>query len=100
MDYNFGLFLIVIGLLIIFLTLFTSYNIISGKSEPFQIFQTEEVLEEASTIEEEIIKRILPSESINELMNLIAWSIFSFIFIYGGAKISSLGVILVKKKYE
>ncbi len=44
----------------------------------------------------EQLKRILPTKTIIGFLNLIAWSIFSAILIFGGAQISTLGIKLIK----
>lgn len=41
-------------------------------------------------------ERLIPSDAISKIMNLSSWSIFAFILIYAGTKISSLGISLLK----
>ena len=104
-----GWLLFVLGIIIVISTLFTSYNIISGKTEAPKIFKEQEEKkialekEEIKNFEEQMqkmlmeeMKNIIPSEAINKLMNLFSWSIFAFIFIFGGGKISTIGIKLLK----
>jgi len=41
-------------------------------------------------------EKLIPADLISKLMNLSSWSIFAFIIIYAGSKISSLGIKLLK----
>ena len=104
-----GCLLFVLGIIIVISTLFASYNIMSGKTEAPEIFKKQEEKkialekEEIKNIEEQMqkilieeIKNLIPSEAINKLMNLFSWSIFAFIFIFGGGKISTIGIKLLK----
>lgn len=106
----FGWLLLIIGIGIIVSVLYLSYNIFTAKNEIPQIFKipeenqslalddqdlsVEEQMKE--TIQEEI-KNIIPSEIIFTLFNLVAWSIFAGISIFGGAQISGLGIRLIKE---
>lgn len=40
--------------------------------------------------------KMIPSDMITKMMNLSSWSIFVFILIYAGSKISGLGIKLMK----
>jgi len=121
-----GWLLLLVGLIIIFYGLFTSYNIFTGKSPGPTVFkmpEKETVLPqkgEAQPLEgqgeesklssspfaaaremEEMIgeqlKEMLPVDFIPKLLNLISWSIMAGILIFAGGKISSLGITLIKK---
>ena len=121
-----GWFLLLVGLIIIFYGLFTSYNIFTGKSPGPAVFkmpEKEAVLPqkgEAQPLEgqgeesklssspfaaaremEEMIgeqlKEMLPLDFIPKLLNLISWSIMAGIMIFAGTQISSLGIRLIKK---
>ena len=105
-----GWLLLLVGLIIIFYSLFTSYNIFTGKSlgpTVFKMPEKETVLPqkgEAQPLEgqmEEMIgeqlKEMLPVDFIPKLLNLISWSIMAGILIFAGGKISSLGITLIKK---
>jgi len=111
----FGCFLLIAGILIIVYSLFSSYNIFIGKSQPPQIFKveakTEVVLpqkEEAGDLEakaermvqEQLQKQfqeMIPADAIVKILNLISWSILAGILIFGGGQISGLGIRLLKK---
>ena len=97
------------GLVLIFWTVFTSYTIFTAQKEVPQIFKAEEstetfLQEERGTDTEsqmrEMIKeqfsKMLPSEVLPKLLNLIVWSIFAGIAIFAGSHISSLGIKLIK----
>jgi len=101
--------LLILGISIIVWTLFTSYNIFTGKTEPVIIFKIEEKekisfsereklsLEEMEKIVEEKLREIFPTEFLSKLLNLISFSIFVGILIFAGSQISSLGIKLIKK---
>ncbi|MDP2864406.1 MAG: hypothetical protein Q8N73_01980 [bacterium] len=105
-----GWLLLLIGLIIIFYGLFTSYNIFTGKSPGPAVFkmpEKEAVLPQQGKIQslegqmEEMIgeqlKGMLPVDFIPKLLNLISWSIMAGILIFAGTQISSLGIRLIKK---
>lgn len=111
----FGWILLLAGLVIIFWSLYTSYNIFSAKTEAPQIFKAEEekeasflkketgslspqaLQEEMEKLVQEQIKEIIPSQFFVRLLNLIGWSIFAGILIFGGGKISAIGIKLIRK---
>jgi len=109
-----GWLLLLMGLLIIFYSLYSSFNIFTGRSSPPQIFVFSEKktssLEKGSSIgkidEKEIIteivseqiKNIVPLNFSEKLLNLISWSIFAGILFFGGGKIAGLGIKLIKEK--
>lgn len=41
-------------------------------------------------------EKLIPADLVSKLMNLSSWSIFAFIMIYAGSKISGLGIKLLK----
>ena len=104
-----GWLLLISGILIIFYSLFSSYQIFTGKSPSPEIFKIEKVIlpasletqTEAERIVQELLQKqfqeIIPAGSIPQLLNLISWSILATIFIFGGAQISGLGIRLIKK---
>lgn len=103
----FGWFLLLAGAIIIFWSLYSSYNIFTAKVEIPEIFKMaestlpqKEVQDLEAQMQEMIgeqLKGIIPAGSIVTFFNLIAWSIFAGILIFGGAQISSLGIKLIKK---
>ena len=110
----FGWGLLIAGIIIIGWTLYSSYNIFTGKMLAPEVFKLpkEKVKEptpkgKITTIQDiqaqleqtisEQLKEILPEESIQRFFNLIVWSILAGILIFGGSQISSLGIKLIKK---
>lgn len=111
----FGWVLLILGLIVIFYSLFNSYNIFIAKSQPptvFKIGEREKTTlsqkeiaqgpkEAAEKIAEEKVQEqlatMMPVDSLPKLLNLISWSILAGILIFGGAQISSLGIKLIKK---
>lgn len=106
-----GWALLAVGVLIIFWALYSSYNIFSGKTEAPQIF-SQEIEKETSSqegasssqMQEEMrkmvadqIENMVPPFFISRILNLISWSIFVGILIFGGSKISLLGIRLIRK---
>jgi len=105
--------LIILGILVIFWTLYSSYNIFTAKTNPpgiFKLQEKKEVLEKEGfsgsleKIEQQMqemvkeeLKDIIPSEFISRILNLIAWSIFAGILIFGGSRISGIGINLLRR---
>ncbi|HDH99159.1 MAG TPA: hypothetical protein ENF68_00530 [bacterium] len=107
----FGWLLLFTGLAIISWTLYSSYNIFY-KNQPLPCLfrvqeerapappsqrlgleaQLEEKMKEAMT---EQIKEIIPPGTIEKLLNIIAWSVFAGILIFGASQISSLGIKMI-----
>lgn len=106
-----GLILLIIGLGVIFWSIFTSLDIFTAKKEAPEIFKLTETLKPLiieknnsqdieSIIERSMqdqLKGILPSGFLPKLLNLISWSIIAGLLIFGGTQISSLGVKLMKE---
>lgn len=103
-----GLVLLFAGLAVIFYGLYSSFNIYTAKTTAPEIFTIEEkessllpggvqdIQAQMQQLIGEQLKGILPADSMPTLFNLIAWSIFASILIFGGAQISSLGIKLIK----
>jgi len=106
-----GWILITVGILIIIWALFTSFNIFTARTLPPQIFiphsedkneitqvlPSQDLEEQMKQIIREQIKSVVPTEELLRLLNLISWSLFAGILIFGGARISELGIKLIKK---
>ncbi|MCK5491145.1 MAG: hypothetical protein KAI67_04855 [Candidatus Pacebacteria bacterium] len=129
--------LLVLGLLVIFIGIYSLYNVFAAKKEAPQVFkynseesvdvdaQNNNDIREETVIDksrltdpayvksiesqqkdatEELIKNqignlfkdIIPQEFIIKFLNLSSWSIFIFILIFAGGKISGLGIKLLK----
>lgn len=102
-----GLALLFGGLFLILYGIYSSYNIFTAKAAAPEIFKIEEksVLQKGGAQDlqaqlqgllQEQLKGILPAASLPTLMNLISWSIFAGILIFGGTQISGLGIKLIK----
>lgn len=107
--------LILGGVAIIGWSLYSSYQIFSGKATAPEIFKVEEkeekpLLEKGKTglglpeLQEEMketireeIGKMVPPEFLANLLNLMSWSVFAGILIFGGSQLSSLGIKLLKK---
>jgi hypothetical protein len=102
-----GWALLLAGILVIVYGLYASFNIFIGEKEPPGIFspEKESVVPSGETggtegqlqqLIQEQLEGILPASSIFGMLNLVAWSIFAGILIFGGAQISGLGIKLIK----
>ncbi len=100
------------GLLMIVWTLYSSYNIFTGKTVPPEFFEmsvkkevslpggetgAQGVQAQLQKMIEEQLQGILPTDSLPKLLNLAVWSMLAFILIFGGSQVSSLGIKLIKK---
>ena len=103
-----GLVLLFLGLFIILYPLYQSYNIFTAKTVAPQIFKVtvpviEETLKKTSTPQQEMekalgeqLQKLMPSDFLPKMMNLISWSIFVTLLLLVGSKISTLGIKLMK----
>lgn len=108
-----GWTLFIIGLGIILWPLYHSYNIFTAKISAPEIFKIkeeenkiqkagirnispEEFQIEIQRIIEEQIKEMIPAEFVTKLLNLISWSVFTGILIFGGGKVSAIGIRLIR----
>jgi len=109
-----GWLLLLSGLIIIFWTLYTSFNIFTAKTVVPEVFKLkakettiieqkkqsltpEEAQEEVRKIINEQLNEIIPPEFLTKLLNLISWSIFAGILLFGGGKISAIGIKMLAK---
>lgn len=99
--------LLVAGIVLICWTLYSSYNIFTGKTLAPEVFETpsESALTQAgggdiqAQIEKMIgeqLKGMLPADTLVTFLNLGVWSMLAFILIFGGTQISSLGIKLLR----
>jgi len=109
-----GYLLLIIGLLVIFWSLLSSYNIFTAKvdvPELFKIAAKEEVSAplggETQDLQSQIegmmrqmlgeqLKGLFPADFLPKLFNLMAWSIFAGISIFAGTQISGLCIKLIR----
>jgi len=108
----FGWILLIAGVVIIVWTLYSSYNIFTGKAEIPEIFkieagqetslstrgETQDIQAQMEKMIGEQLKGLIPVDTLPKLLNLAAWSILAFILIFGGTQISTLGIKLIKKE--
>jgi len=108
-----GWFFVFAGVLLIAWTLYSSWQIFTGKATPPEIFkitspsakqskteavqdlqaQAQELL--SQTIKEQL-QNILPANYGPKLLNLISWSIFATILLFGGGQIAGIGAKLIR----
>ena len=103
-----GYILLATGLLLIGWTLYQSYNIFTAKASVPLIFRTQNIKNEAKNINpldsqkqmEEIIRKqlseLIPADTLPKILNLVSWSIFAGILIFGGAQITGLGIKMLR----
>jgi len=100
-----GLLLLCLGLIVMFYGLYSSFNIFTGKSSAPEIFQTPPEIKSAGSqdlqgqmqnIVSEQLRGMLPVGSVATLLNLLSWSVFAGILVFGGAQVSGLGIKLLK----
>jgi hypothetical protein len=101
-----GYILLVVGVLLIILPLWQTFNIFTGKAMPAQVFakpvsltvnQNVSALDIQGQIQNALIK-ILPIDFIDNTLNLATWLLLGWILIYGGGKIAEIGVKLLNGK--
>jgi len=99
-----GLALIIIGLAVISYGLYASFNIFSGKTAAPAIFaappaqksvESQDVQAQVQNMISEQLKGMLPVNSITTLLNLMSWSVFAGLLIFGGTQIAGLGIKLL-----
>ena len=133
-----GYLLLTIGVIMIFWSVFVSYNIFTAKKEAPKVFsyhsegivdlesknenvddakgididkskltdpnylkslEAEQRAQAESAIKDQIsvqLKEMIPEEFILKMLNLSSWSLFVFLLIFAGCKISGLGIKLMK----
>ena len=103
----FGWILLLLGLAMIITALYFSYMVFIGKMQAPEIFKNldenkAEIVRPAEQdlekIVEEQIKDMVPSEFVAQLLNLISWSIFAGILIFGGSKLAGIGIRLARRE--
>ena len=104
-----GWLLLLAGLAIIIYGLYASFGIFTGKTEVPEIFKLDLVktgkTAKISAFGGEIdlsgvlgteLSQFLPTNSLPKILNLVSWSIFAGILIFGGSQIANLGIKLIK----
>ena len=99
-----GFILLFVGLAIIIISLVWSYNIFSGHTPAPEIFKIEEKeilpTKGLEGIIQDQLKILMPTEFLPKILNLLTWSIFIFILVTAGSKISGLGIQLLRRLKE
>lgn len=99
-----GYFLLLVGILLITIPLWHTYNIFTGKVSPAQVFIKPVSLtvnnqvgpyDIPGQIQNALIK-VIPIDFINSTLNLGSWLVLLWVLIYGGGKIAEIGVKLIK----
>jgi len=107
----FGWILLFLGVAIICWGLCSSFNIFTGRTKAPEVFKIEKEVkipltsqdkskspeEQMKEMMSEQLKEMLPTGFLSQFANLISWSIFVSVLIFGGVQISNIGVKLLKK---
>ena len=102
-----GIILLLGGIIIILYSLNASYGIFMEKNTAPEIFKAEQKITsqkggvqdlqaQLQAMLQDQLKGLLPAGSLPELLNLVSWSIFAGILIFGGSSIAGLGIKLLK----
>ncbi len=104
-----GVLLLLLGVSIILWSLYSSYNIFTGKVQAPQIFELsgKETLNSAQNeqgqmeqvvgqVIEEQLKGLLPDNVLPIILNLSMWLMFSALAVFTGTQIASLGIKIIK----
>jgi len=109
----FGWVLLISGILIIAWTLYYSYGIFFGQNKMLEIFKLEaqngntsfqpsqvnkfgKLQDQTQKMVQEQLSKMVPENAIPKFLNLTAWGILAWIFIFGAAQISTIGIKLIK----
>lgn len=99
-----GYILLAVGLLLIIAPLWQTFNIMTGKYLPPQVFMKPialtvndkvSALDIGGQIQNALVKAV-PIDFIDNTLNLGTWLLLMWILIYGGGKVSDIGVKLIK----
>ena len=105
-----GWILFVAGIFLVGWSLYSTYNVFTGKSSAPELFKIEErkddfVLsssgsgdfqEDIKKMVEKQIGNMVPTEFLSKLFNLISWSVLAGVLIFGGSRFCFIGVKLIK----
>ena len=100
-----GYVLLLIGVLLIALPLWQTYNIFTGKAMPAQVFTKPialQVDEKASPLDipkqiQNALIKVIPIDFVDNTLNLGTWLFLMWILIYGGGKVADIGVKMIKE---
>lgn len=99
-----GYVLLGIGLLLIVLPLFQTYNIFTAKSLPPELFSAPKMqasqANNPADIQQQLLEKallaVMPVGSINKSLNLASWVLLTWALMLGGSKLAGLGIKLAK----
>lgn len=103
-----GYLLLIIGLLIIVVSLFNAYSLLSGKSKPSQLFSlpgisvdltksiTAQLPQTQQNLPASKQEELFPAQSVNEPLNLFTHLFFLGFFVTAGAKIAGIGIDMTR----
>jgi len=97
-----GVILLIMGLALILLGLYNAYTIFQGKGVLPQVFKDysiepiDQAQNEMQVMIDSQLEKVIPAGSLLKLLNLVAWSIFTWIVFMAGYKIAMIGVRLMK----
>jgi len=112
MDLNktIGWAIFLIGIFIILFTVYSTYNIFTGEIDVPQLInfdasQSKPSMESATGFDanqinqmlSEQLGNLLPLDALPKVLNFIVWTMGAGVFIFGGFKISELGIKLIKQ---
>jgi len=109
----FGWALLLAGVVVIGWTLYSSYNIFTGKAALPEIFEIpkeevkaptakgqitgiEDIQAQMEKMLSEQLKGVIPTDALPKILNLIVWSMLAGLLIFGGSQIAGLGIKLIK----
>ncbi len=101
-----GYGLLTVGVGVIMWTLVSSFVMIRGEGRAPSFFELDDIAvqdqeeafeNEMEKVMEEQLTAMLPSDTFPRMLNLGAWSILSFILIFGGSHLSGIGVKMIKE---
>jgi len=114
-----GFFLILVGVFLVFFSLYLSFKVFFGKENPPLIFKEtlKEKKEESKIFQKnldpekilqiqskealkEALSEIFPEEKVNKFLNLSVFSLFIFILIFTSSQMVTMGLKLINLKAE
>lgn len=108
-----GWIILFAGIILTGWTLFSSYNIFTGKAAAPEIFGLPEseietpsskitgiqnIQAEMEKMVGEQLRGLLPLDALPKILNLTVWAMLAWILIFGGVQISGLGIKLIKSQ--
>lgn len=97
-----GFIILFVGITIIAVVVYASFNIFMAKTTPPEIFHASQQKDISAGGIEDIIgdqlSKLLPAKTVPLLLNLLVWSTFAGLVIFAGAQVSFIGIRLLKEK--